>query len=371
MRYVLGIDIGSTRIAAAICRRAGESWAEPEVVRLTESVLHVAEDATIRLGQAVPDERDRLTRGFLRRVGDEVPFLLGDEFYTPEALTAAAAGWVVDEITEARGAEPERVALTHPPGWGAYRRGLLQAALADAGLSGVLLLPGPIAAAENHLVRERVEVGTTVAVCRLGGEHVDTAVLRRGPAVFELIAHGEPAEPRAGAAIDDVLAEYVGGQAERTVCVRAKEMLSMAPEVTVPTPDDLVRVARPEFERLIRPLIEASLAQLRRYEPVSAALLAGGTAKIPLVAEIAAEALNCRVVVDPDPGTVVCRGAALAARPPAEALPESTALVPRVTSLPELDSDELYDIEPAPPRPPVVVTPLERPKRRFVKGGRE
>ncbi|HET6501641.1 MAG TPA: Hsp70 family protein [Amycolatopsis sp.] len=373
MRYVLGVDIGSTRIAAAICRRARGGWTEPEVLRLTESVLYVADDATVHVGLddvGTPVEADRVARGFLRRIGDEVPFLLGDELYTPEALTAAAAGWVTDLVAEAEGAEPERIALTHPPGWGPYRRGLLLDALHEAGLPGALLLPSPVAAAESLVIRERVEVGSMMSVCRLGGEYVDTAVLRRNPATFEMIAHGAPPGPQAGAAIDDLLAEHVGGEADRSRCVRAKEMLSMAPDVTIPTPSELARISRVEFERLIRPLLTASLAPLRRYDSVSTVLLAGGTARIPLVAQLAAESFDGRVVVDPDPGTAVCRGAALAARPPAEALPESTALVPRVPNLPEIDADEVYDLEPAPPRPPVVLTPLELPKRRFVRGGR-
>jgi molecular chaperone DnaK (HSP70) len=373
MRYVVGIDIGSTRVAAAICRRAGASWAEPQVVCLADSVLHVAADTTVRIGldsAGVTAEPHRVAHGFLRRVGDDVPFLLGDELYTPEALAAATAGWVVDQVADVEGEEPERIALTHPPDWGPYRRGLLHGALHEAGMPGALLLPSPVAAAESHLVRERVETGTIMAVCRLGAEHVDTAVLRRGPAAFEVVAFGEPVEPFAGAAIDDVLAEHVGAEVERAVLVRAKEMLSTAPEVTIPLAGDLVRITRAEFDRLIRPLLAASLAPLRRYEPVPTVLLAGGTARIPLAAELAAEAQDCRVVVDPDPGTAVCRGAALAARPPAPAPPESTALVPRVPGLPELDADEVYDAEPAPPRPPVVLTPLEPPKRRFVKGGR-
>ncbi|MFD2418224.1 hypothetical protein [Amycolatopsis pigmentata] len=373
MRYVVGIDIGSTRVSAAICRRAGASWAEPQVVCLADSVLHVAADTTVHIGldsAGVTAEPHRVAHGFLRRVGDDVPLLLGDELYAPEALAAAAAGWVVDQVAEIEGEEPERIALTHPPGWGPYRRGLLHGALHDAGMPGVLLLPSPVAAGESHLVRERVETGTIMAVCRLGGEHVDTAVLRRGPAAFEMVAFGEPAEPFAGAAIDDVLADHVGAGVDRAVCVRAKEMLSTAPEVTIPMGKELKRVTRAEFERLIRPLLAASLAQLRRYDPVPTVLLAGGTARIPLAAELATEAQDCRVVVDPDPETAVCRGAALAARPPAPAPPESTALVPRVQALPELDVDEVYDAEPAPPRPPVVLTPLEPPKRRFVKGGR-
>lgn len=373
MRYVLGIDIGNTRIAAAICRRAGGSWAEPQVVRVFESVLYVAPDETVQVGldnAAIGVESSRIARGFLRRIGDEVPIQLGDGLYSPQSLTAAAAGWVADLVTEFEGVEPERVALTHPPGWGAYRRGLLYEALTDAGLPGTVLLPGPVAAAEAHLVRERVEVGATMVVCRLGGEHVDIVALRRNPGTFEVIGHGEPPCPQAGAAIDDLLAEHVGPEVDRSACLRAKEMLSMAPEVTIPTPDDLVRVGRPEFERLIRPVLSASLAPLSRYEPVPTVLLAGGTARIPLVAAIAAETLEARVLVDPDPGTAVCRGAALAARPPVEALPESTALVPRVPNLPERDVDDGFDAEPVPPRPPVVVTPLEPPKRRFIKGGR-
>lgn len=371
MRYVLGVDIGTTRIAAAVCRRSGGSWAEPQVVWVSESVLYVGRDATVQVGLnnvAAVVESSRVARGFLRRIGDDVPLLLGGELYTPQALTAAAAGWLVDLVTEAEGAEPERVALTYPPGWGAYRRGVLHEALTHAGLPGTLLLPSPVAAAESHLVRERVDVGATMAVCRLGGEHVDTAMLRRNPGTFEVLGHGEPPWPQAGAAIDDVLAKHVGADGDREVGLRAKEMLSMAPEVTIPRPNDLARITRPEFERMIRPLLSASLAPLRRYAPVSTVLLAGGTARIPLAAALAAEELDARVFVDPDPGTAVCRGAALAARPRAEASPESTALVPRVRNLPELDADEPYDAEPAPPRPPVVLTPLEPPKRRFARG---
>lgn len=372
MRYVLGIDIGSSRVAAAVCRGDGTYWGEPEVVAMTDSVLHVAADATVLVGPDIPAEPDRVARGFLRRVGDEVPFLLGGELYTAEALTAAVAGWVVDEVMEAEGGEPERVALTHPPGWGGYRRGLLHDALHEAGLPGALLLPSPVAAAESYQLHEPLETGAMLAVCRLGGEHVDTAVLRRGPAAFELLAHGEPADPQAGAAIDDVLAGHLGGEVDASACVRAKEMLSTAPEVTVPAPGDHVRITRPEFERLIRPLLVASLAQLRRYEQVPMVLLAGGTARIPLVAALAAESLDCRVVVDPDPGTAVCRGAAAAARPAGKPPSTSTALVPRAPNLPQTDLEDDYDPEPAPPRPPVVLTPLEPPKRRFViKGGRQ
>ncbi|GHF59423.1 molecular chaperone DnaK (HSP70) [Amycolatopsis bartoniae] len=371
MRYVLGIDLGSTRIKAAVCRRAGEIWGEPEVVCSLESVLHVAADATVVAGpearHAAAAEPERIARGFVRRVGDEVPMLLGDELYRPESLAAVVVGWVADQVAELEGEEADRIAVTHPPGWGAHRRRLLHDALVEAGLPGVLLLPGPAAAAEALLVRERVEVGSLLAVCRLGGEHVDTALLRRAAATFELVAHDEqPAPP-----IDDVLVEHAvsrfGGEPAqlRAACVEVKERLSTVTEVDLPG-----RLTRVEFERLVQPLLTVALTPVRRYEEASAVLLAGGMARIPLVGRLAEELLDCRVVVDPGPETAACRGAALAARPPAEAPPESTALVPVVPGYPELDADEVYDSEPTPPRPPVVVTPLEPPRRRFVPNRR-
>ena len=355
MRYVLGIDIGSTRIKAAVCRRAGESWGEPEVVlRPIESLLHVAADGTVLVGpearRYVTVEPHRIARGFARRVGDDVPLVLGDELYLPSSLTAVAAGWVVDQIAQVEGGDPGRVALTHPPGWGSYRRRLLLEALEDAGLPGALLLPAPVAAAESQLVRERIETGTTLAVCRLGGEYLDIAVLRRGAHAFELLTQAELPAPD----VEEVLADRIHGDP-----AEAKELLSTG---------DTDELTRAEFERLAQPVLTAALRQLTRYERLDAVLLAGGQARIPVVEEIVAGLVDCRVMTDPDASTAAARGAALAARPRAEASPESTALVPRITA--ELAADDVYDAEPAPPRPPVVLTPLEPPRRRFVPARR-
>ncbi|WAL65392.1 Hsp70 family protein [Amycolatopsis cynarae] len=372
MRYVLGIDIGTTRIKAAVCRRAGEFWGEPEVVtRSLEAVLHVAHDTTVQVGaearRRAAVEPERAARGFLRRVGDDVPFLLGDELYRAESLTAVVAGWVADQIADAEGGDAERIAVTHPPGWGAYRRRLLHEALQEAGLPGALLLPAPVAAAENHLVRERVEPGSVLAVCRLGGEYVDTAVLRRASRAFEVVSHHEQSAP----ALDDALTEHVlprfGGELGemRFACHEAREMLSTETEIDLGG-----RFTRSEFERLIRPLLMHTLAPLRRYEGLSSVLLVGGTARTPLVEALTRELVDCRVVVDPDPATAACRGAALTARPPAEAPSESTTLVPRVSAEPAPMPEEVYDAEPVPPRPPIELTPLEPPRRRFVPGRR-
>jgi len=377
MRHVLGIDIGTTGIAAAVCRDLGGRWSEPVVVPPVDAVVHVASDATVAVGgealrQSVA-EPERVARGFARRVGDDVPFLLGDQLYTAEALTAAVIGWVVDQVGAGEGTQAERIAVTHPPSWGAHRRKLLLDAMSAAGLPPAMLLPSPVAAAEEHLARERVDPGTLLGVCRIGGQHTDLAVLRRAATTFEVVTSAEPAEPVAGGVLDDLLFDHVRDQYPdvdpavlRSTCTEAKERLANLPDTDVGP----VRVTRAEFDRLVRPALLATLEPLRVHERLSAVLLVGGTAALSVVAELVAELAGCRVVTEPEPGTAVARGAALVARLGEGAPVESTALVPKVSGFPDLEPDELIDDEPVPPRPPVVLTPLEPPRRRFVPSRR-
>ncbi|AXB47709.1 Hsp70 family protein [Amycolatopsis albispora] len=418
MPYVLGIDLGHTRTTAAVCRRVGAAWGEPQVVALdgdarwVESVLHVAQDGSVVFGQEAARralaEPQSAARGFLGRTGDAVPLVLGQHLYTAEVLTASLAGWVADQVAESFGGPADRIVVAHPAGWGPHRRAALRTGLEAAGLPGVLLLPKPVAAAENHVAGEagdELEPGSVLAVCRIGGEHVDSALVRRTHAGFDLLAHTGSAPGRGSARIDELLAEHVlarsgaklPAHAEpalrgpmagfRMAGVLAKERLSVAPSasLTVPLPGvetPEVHVTRTELEELARPVLTAAVAQLKRLaEPVpdgelAAALLVGGGARIPLVTFLAESALGCPVLADPDPAAAVCRGAALVARPrlagegrrpsprprgaPVE---ESTALIPRTLEPPLLAGVDDDELGPPPPRPPVEVTPLEAPKR--------
>ncbi|MGC7094046.1 Hsp70 family protein [Amycolatopsis lurida] len=421
MPYVLGIDLGHTRTTAAVCRRVGASWGEPQVVALdgdarwVESVLHVAPDGSVVFGQEAARralaEPQSAARGFLGRTGDAVPLVLGPHLYTAEVLTASLAGWVADQVAESFGGPADRIVVAHPAGWGTHRRAALRTGLEAAGLPGVLLLPKPVAAAENHAAGEagdELETGSVLAVCRIGGEHVESALVRRTPNGFDLLAHTGSAGGRGSARIDELLAEHVLARSGakvpdhadpalrgpmtgfRIASVLAKERLSVAPSasLTVPLPDvgvetGEVHITRTELEELARPVLSAAVAQLNRLvEPVpdgelAAALLVGGGARIPLVTFLAESALGCPVLVDPDPAAAVCRGAALVARPRlagegrkpsprprgAVRVEESTALIPRAFEPPLLAGEDDDELGPPPPRPPVEVTPLEAPKR--------
>lgn len=402
MRYVLGIHLGATRATAAVSRYQGGPWGPPEVVTLSagapwvDAVVYVSRDGDLLVGQAAlhraPAEPERIARSPLHRTGDPVPFVLGDVSYPAESLAAALIGWVADRVAEVEGSQPERIVVTHPPSWSAFRRGLLHEALDQAQLPGVLALPSPIAAAESCLWNQDIEVGKAVAVCAIGGEHVETAVLRRGPLGFELLNHAG-GEAAAGSQLDDLLMRHVlpragidendpGAMARlRSACIAAKERLSQVPEVIV---TEEVYLNREEFEHLARPVLGAAVSRLARLassvapEQLACATLAGGTARIPLATRLAQTMLSCPVAVDEDPGTALCRGAALAAQPRHEPAPEpapaetSGTLVTGSHELPAVFGQADEELEPPPPRPPVEITPLEPPKRRFSlarKGG--
>ncbi|KAA2261950.1 Hsp70 family protein [Solihabitans fulvus] len=415
MPYVLGVDVGTSRASAAVSRRRGSTWGDVEDVRLgvgsatVPSVLHLAADGSALVGEDAERlslaEPERIVRGFSRRVGDDVAAATGD---TAQDLTAAFVRWIADRVAEREGGAADHVVVTHRAGWGGYRRGLLHEALRRVGLGGATLLPEPIAAAESLTVRDRVESGDTVASYRLGGGPFESSVvLRTESGAFELVASAESADDLGGAQFDDVVFERLRGEFGRAIdaldpadpqallaaadlrdrCVEAKEALSTAPTATIPVHLPGLRadltITRIEFEELIRPAVDTTVAQLLRTVRAAATrprvvVLVGGSANIPLIAELVAARLSCRVAVEAAPEGTVARGAALAACRLARsaggraALPlpaEPTTVLPAVVEaepphLPELVRRPDDELDVPPPRPSFELTPLDLPEKR-------
>jgi molecular chaperone DnaK (HSP70) len=396
MRYVLGVDVGSSHTTAARCRR---DEAGATVLRLDErsasvhSVLYLSGDGTVLVGRdalaMAGTDPERVARGIVARVGDPVAPLLGGRPCPAEMLLASLVSWVVDRAVDAEGAEPERIVLSYPASWGPHRLAVVDGALRQAGLGDVLLLPKPVAAAESYLAAHSLEVGESIIVYDLGEEIVAGSVARLGPAGFELLGRAEAAELVGGAHFDDVLTGYVLGElgltdldpfdeelradlAElRADCRAAKETLSMAAEAIVPTarfgPPSSVLVTRARFEELISPAItrtvDTLLTAIRPGDKPTAGTLVGGSSRVPLVAElVGAATAPARVVPDPDPATAVARGAALAGWRSGAPVVTEPARLPD-----QRDPDDEVDLDAPtqPPRPPVEVAPLDVPRRRW------
>jgi actin-like ATPase involved in cell morphogenesis len=350
--YDLGVDLGTTFTAAALCR---DGRVEMFVLG-TQSVaaptqVHVDADGTVLIGEAAR-RRAQIdpagsAREFKRRLGDSAPIFVGSAPRSPEALLAIVLQWVVARATEQEGSPPRHIVVTHPANWGPYRRELFQQALRLADLPHATTLTEPEAAAISYASTERVPAGAVVAVYDLGGGTFDAAVLRKSDAGFEILGTPEGVERLGGLDLDDAVVGHVDQALSgalraldtddpavaaglvhlREQCTAAKEALSFDTrakiQVLLPGLQTEVGLDRWTFEQLARPLVEQTVGALRRaltsagVEPADlhAVVLIGGSSRIPLVAEVLSAELGRPVAVDAQPKHAVALGAALAAQP--------------------------------------------------------
>ena len=346
--YSLGIDLGTTFTAAAV-RRDGHL----EIAHLGDraaavpSVLYAGEDGGWLYGD--PANRravaapERVAREFKRRLGDPAPIILGGSPYSADALVAKLLAWVVSTVSAQQGGPPAEITLSYPATWGPYKQDLLRQAADRAGLGVVTLRSEPEAAALSYASAARVEPGTTIAVYDLGGGTFDATLLRKTRDGFELLGQPQGIERLGGIDFDEAVFEHVrkelGGVLDaaepadrettaavarlRAECVAAKEALSSDTEatitVTAPGRHQSVRLVRAEFEDMIRPAVTDTVETLRRavgsadLEPadVDTVLLVGGSARIPLVAQLVSTGLGRPIASDVHPTHATAMGAAL------------------------------------------------------------
>ena len=352
MGYCLGIDLGTTFTAAAIIRDG-----RPEMAVLgsrtaaVPTVIFVADDGTeILVGEAarrrVATDPGRVAREFKRRLGDSTPIFLGDTPRSPESLLALVLRWVVDQVTQQEGGPPDRVVVTHPANWGAYRKELLEHAIRQSDVANVstdhrarggrrVLRVGRADRARRADLRLRPRrrhvrrrppaqdrrpgsssSATPEGIEHLGGIDVDEAIFEHVRRSLGGVLEGlDPDDPQAVRALHRL----------REECTEAKEALSYDAGATVPVllpgVQSEVVITRSELEPMIRPLLADTIAALRRsfatagVEPaqVRAVLLVGGTSRIPLVAEMITAELGRPVAVDAHPKHSIALGAALTA----------------------------------------------------------
>ena len=356
--YDLGIDLGTTFTSAAVHVETGSDL---RVVGLeggrvqVPSVLLLDDDGSLLVGGEAEHRAawapQRVVREFKRRLGDDTPIVVAGQGFSADGVAAEMVRWTADRVAEQHGHAPRRLAVAHPAGWGAYRRRVFTEALAEVGLHDVVLLTEPEAAAAAHAAAGRLPVGRTVAVYDLGGGTFDAAVVRgtlpgpQAPVGLTVLGRGQGLEALGGIDFDEALfwhvcAELGGAVAAldpndpavvravaglRRACVAAKETLSVDTEAVVdvrlPQLTTRVRITRGEFEEMITPALRQTVDVLGevldsarvRAADLDGVLLVGGSSRIPLVARMLSAELGRPVAIDPDPTTVVARGATWAA----------------------------------------------------------
>lgn len=329
MHYQIGLDLGSTRTATATCREV------PRLESVTPTVVFANTDGSLVIGEEAErrasTDPSRVARRFLRRVGDPTPLRLGGTTLSADVLTARF-------VTTLLAPHNGQVAIAYPAAWGPHRLESLR----GAGLSDVLFVPAPQAAAVAYDERARLEPGSVVATYDLGGGGFEAAVVRKLADSWALAGRPEDAEV-GGLDFDEAVFAHVVESLEwdsldtgnpvvlaavadlRRACTAAKEQLSSDTEVRIPVAVPgisvrEVRLTRAEFEEMIRPaLAETTTALVRALQnagvapnELAAVLLVGGSARIPLVTQ-EVSALLGRSVTPAFEGMVAV-GAALSAR---------------------------------------------------------
>lgn len=357
MSYWLGIDAGTTFTAAAICRAEAGRRALPEVFPLgtrstaVSSVVYLAPDGRVVVGEAAERRAvthpERVVREFKRRIGDEVPMVIGGAPHSAPEIAAKVLRWVIDRVEQREGGPAAGIVITHPASWGSYKTQTMARALRAAGLPEITFRTEPEAAAASYALQERISSGSTIAVYDLGGGTFDAAVVRKtGPSTFATLGHPQGLDNLGGADFDDAVVNHVlaavpalaeldptdpatlaATVALRRECTEAKEALSADTEVTIPVLapgiQSQVRLVRAEFEDMIRPQVTQTIEALRQAlrsaeltaQDLDAVLLVGGSSRVPLVAQLVSAELGRPVAVDADPKAAIALGAALFALP--------------------------------------------------------
>jgi YVTN family beta-propeller protein len=396
--YSLGVDLGTTFAAAAISRDdlvemvtlGNRSVVMPTVVAVREDGTVLTGEAAVRRAASDPD---RAATGFKRRLGDPTPMLLGTERYTAVQLLSIVLRDVLGRVSATEGTPPDRVVLTHPANWGPFRRGLFEEVPALAGLSDIVTITEPEAAAAHYAASRELADGQVVAVYDLGGGTFDVTVLRRRPGGIDILGVPEGIERLGGIDFDEAILGHVDNSSNgalreldtrdprvmvalarlRQDCVLAKESLSTDTETTVPVflpgRHFEVPITRAQFEDLVRAQLESTVGALTRTlrssqvgpDELSAVLLVGGSSRIPLVAQMVSEELGRPTVVDTHPKYAVALGAAthlapataVSAAPPST---RSTRATPKRSAVPAP--------VPTPDRPEFTAPPESEPDTR-------
>ena len=332
MSYWLGVDVGSTFTAAALCRVEAGRRALPEVIPLgtrstaVSSVVYLGQDGEVIVGEAAERRAvthpDRVVREFKRRIGDEVPMVIGGTPHSAPEITAKVIRWVVERVAQREGGPAAGIVITHPASWGAYKTRMIAQALAGAASPTSPCSPNPRPPPQLRLYRtHRSPVARSRCMTSAAGPSTPPWCVRPGPrrsacsaipressnsggvdfdeAVFDRVRAAVPRPRRTGSRRPATLAATA---ALRRECTAAKEALSVDTEASIPVlaagPAPQVRLIRAEFEEMIRAAGGETVDAAAADAPIGAAStggdLDGGAARRRFVADSAGRAAALR-----------------------------------------------------------------------------
>jgi Fe-S protein assembly chaperone HscA len=380
MSKVVGIDLGTTNSLVAYVRD-GVPVVIPDASgdALLPSIVSIAADGTVHVGREAqrrlitdPSRTVYSVKRFMGRSADDVreesrlwPFrvsaggqrpapgdpgtppdrggvvrvVLGDRELTPPEISA----YILRELKQrAEGHfqqqgefdfEVDRAVITVPAYFNDAQRTATRDAGRIAGLDVLRIINEPTAASLAYGLDKRSR--GTIAVYDLGGGTFDISILRVEDGVFQVLSTNGDTH-LGGDDIDVLMTERILAeidvppsprlvQAIRKAVIQAKWDLSERDEAEIAVDDSgLVirqRITRTEFEEVIAPIVERTLAPCRQAladaeltaDRIDEVVLVGGSTRIPMVRREVERLFGRRPHADLNPDEVVALGAAVQA----------------------------------------------------------
>lgn len=324
-RFALALDAGMTCVKAVTHGDGAHGGVQGRRLALMRegfvmpTAAFITDDGDVRFGDEAVEcgaaRPERLVRDLTREVGDGTPLVVGGFAVTAAELFARMVAWIVERAASEAGALPGAVAVVHPTSWSAHRIDAVRRRLHEMALDDVTFVPAAVAAAG---AQDRTGI---TAVYDLGAQTLEASALRGRRLIDEpLVA------PLGGIDLDAAVRAHVDalvpGSAHGAEVAAAKEELSFrsdaALSVDVAGRHERLRLTRAEFETLTSDVVARTVGALEAMleraalepEDVTEITLIGGSARLPLAAQMLSERLDRPLRLPEDPQFAAALGAA-------------------------------------------------------------
>ncbi len=347
---IVGIDLGTTNSEVAAFVDGRVRVLGPGDQRILPSCVGISASGELLVGEPARNQQalypERTVRSIKRRMGSHEIVMLGARSLTPPEISAVILRELAEWARLSLGERPEKAVITVPAYFSDAQRGATREAGALAGLEVVRILNEPTAASLAYGYGDGSR--HTALIYDLGGGTFDVSVVTvEGDITDVLASHGN--NRLGGDDFDDLLAERLAQEFQKRhgIDVRnghpsakarlwwaaeeAKKKLSQEQyayirEESLAERDGKplhleMEISRPDYETLIRPLVESTLDNVskalqdsgRKPSDMDAVLLVGGSTRTPLVFNLLTERMGIAPRQDVHPDLCVALGAGVLA----------------------------------------------------------